>query len=170
MRKVILGVFLAAAVALAAVGCGKKDEQPSSSVQADSASSAAASSEAETPASSASETVYTSLADWYTGEGIDFSELNEELTGAVEGYTADVQVEGDILIFRYIRSTPIAEDNAEALAAEEEALEAYYAEGEANFKGYCEQIAEESGIDTLKAHIEVMNEDTTNAILWKELA
>lgn len=167
MRRVILGVFLAAAVAVAAVGCGKKSEQPSSSVQAGSASSAV-SSEAQEPASSSAVT-YDSLADWYTGEKVDFSELNEQLAGAVEGYTADVRVEGDTLIFRYVRAEAIGEDDTEAMDAENEKLEAYYAEGEETLRAYCEEIAKESGISDLKAVIEVMNEDTTNAAVWKEL-
>jgi len=176
MRKVIVGVVLVTAVALAAVGCGKKDASSSSSVQAGSASSAVSSSQAGDAASSGaqdassdSKTEYTSLADWYTGEKVDFSELNELLTGAVEGYTAEVQVEGDTLIFRYVRSTPIEEDDKEAMEAENKKLEAYYAQGEQTLKEYCAQIAEEAGVDTVKAHIEVMNEDSTNAGVWKEL-
>lgn len=170
MRKVILGVFLAAAVALTAVGCGKKNEPSSSSVQAGSgvSSSQAAESGAQSAASD-SEKEYTSLADWYTGEKINFSDLNQLLTEAVEGYTADVQVEGDTLIFRYVRSTPIEEGDTEAMEAEDEKLEAYYAKGEETLKEYCQQIAEESGVSTLKAHIEVMNEDGSNANVWKEL-
>lgn len=176
MKKVIVGITLAAAVALTAVGCGKKDAASSSSAQAGSASSAVSSSQAADAASSGaqsaasgSQEAYTSLADWYTGEKVDVTELNETLTGTVEGYTAEVRVEGDTLIFRYIRATPIEEGDTEAMEAEDKALEAYYAEGEETLKAYCEQIAQESGIDTIKAHIEVMNEDTTNASVWKEL-
>lgn len=170
------GVFLAAAVALAAVGCGKRNEQPGSSVQAGSASSAVSSSQAADPAGSGAQSgasdsakEYASLAEWYTSKKIDFSELNQLLTDAVDGYTADVQVEGDTLTFRYIRSNPIQEDDKEALEAESKAMEAAYAKGESALKEYCAQIAEESGISSLKARIEVMNEDTTNASTWKEL-
>lgn len=149
------GVILFAALLTAiSVGCGQEEKQPEQQPAA----------ENETPAES-----YDCLADWYTANEIDFSEMETALQETISGYTVEIAVEGDLLIYRLIAEETIDTSDPAVMETETEKLEAYYAENEAVFAEMTQKVIEESGVEKVIPRIEVMDQAFETLLYEKEL-
>ena len=173
MRQIT--VLLALSMLLLAAACGREPapsggNTPSGSVAAAPASSAAQS--GEIPDTNAPEPAaqYDSLADWFTGEQVDFSEIEKALGDTTDDYIVSVLAEGHSLIFRFACREQVDMADKAALDGAAQAFEAYYAENEALVTDAAAQVMESSGMDDIMVYIEVMNADGIDVICFKQLA
>lgn len=173
MKKI--AALFALSVLLLSAACGKEPSpsggnSPSASAAPAPASSAAQGGEAPEPEKPEPAVPYDSLADWYTGEQVDFSEIEGSLGETAEAYIVSVLAEGDSLIFRFTcrEQVDIADEAAKEDA--EAAFEAYYAENGGLVADAAAQVMEWSGMDDIMIYLEVMNADGIGAICFKQLA
>ena len=154
MKKSRLAVLLVAAVAVISMGCGKEEVQTEEPVQAEATEEEGVES-------------YDSLADWYTAEQIDFSQMEETLNETITGYGAMVAVEGDTLIYRFMAEEQIDVSDTAAIEAEAAKMEAYCSENEELFMEFKQQVMEESGVETTMSLVEVMDAASENLIYMR---
>lgn len=149
------GVILFATLLTAiSAGCGQEKKQPEQQQAT----------ESETSAES-----YDCLADWYTAKEIDFSEEAAALQEGISGYTVEIAVEGNLLIYRLIAEDVIDASDPAVMEAETEKLEAYYAENETVFAELTQKVMEESGVETVIPRMEVMDQAFETLLYEKEL-
>ena len=142
MRKKVLAVLMAAAMATIPMGCGKE--------------------EGEEPAQA--EENFNSLADWYTAKQIEFSEMEETLNETITGYEATIAVEGNLLIYRFTATDEMNLSDGTEMEREEAKMKAYCEENRELFAAFAKQVAEESDVETTQSHVEVMDASLENLI------